>query len=351
MPLDTSGQDLEDSRLQRPLRALPKAHLHAHLDGSYPRRAVEALARRRGTRFSVPPGFADVWEFFAAYGSVPELIESHEDLASLCRALVHAEAAEGVLYLEPAIEPQLYAQRLGSLAQVTDTMLGAFADAAQDAGIEVGGLLTINTDQDLEISEDLARLAADRAGAGVTALGTAGFVEPAGLGRFKHAAEIARAAGLPVVSHAGQTGGPDSILEALDELGAERISHGFRAIESQALVTRLAEQQIVCDICPVSNVRLGLVQEIGEHPAPRLLEAGVPVTLNADDSLWFGASVSDQYAAARRAWGASDQVLAAFARSGTLARGMSAATRERFLEDAAAWLQAGERQLQAGERQ
>src|SRR5579859_2052272 len=114
---------------RRALRTLPKAHLHAHLDGSYPLQAVEALALRRGTTFHVPDAFPDVWAFFDAYGTVPGLIGSHEDLAGLCRALVHAEAAEGVVYFEPAIEPQLYAPRLGTLDQVTRTMLGAFAEA------------------------------------------------------------------------------------------------------------------------------------------------------------------------------------------------------------------------------
>jgi adenosine deaminase len=323
----------------RSLRALPKAHLHAHLDGSFPREAVEALARRRGVAFAAPERFPDVWAFFAAYGTVPALIETHEDLAALSRALVHAEAAEGVVYLEPAIEPQLYAPRLGTLDQVTRTMLAAFAEAGRDAAVEVGALLTINTDENLDIAEDLARIAAAHAGGGVTALGTAGFVEPGDLGRFRGAAAIAQAAGLVVVSHAGQTGGPDSIEEALDELDARRISHGFRAIESAALVERLARERIVCDICPVSNAKLGIVPDVALHPAPLLLAAGVPVTLNADDQLWFGAGITDQYRIARDAWRLDDLAIAGFARSGALATGMSAGTRTRLLDGVDTWLE------------
>jgi adenosine deaminase len=255
--------------------------------------------------------------------------------------MVHAEAAEGVWYLEPAIEPQLYAPRLGTLDQVTRTMLGAFAEAAKDAAIEVGALLTINTDENLAISEDLARVAAAHAGRGVTALGTAGFVEPGGLGRYRRAAEIAHAADLPVVSHAGQTGGPDSIEEALDELGARRISHGFRAIESAALTRRLADEQIVCDICPVSNAMLGIVPDVAKHPAPLLLAAGVPITLNADDELWCQASITDQYEIARQSWGLSDEAITSFARAGALATGMSADTRTRFLHGIDAWMAKG----------
>ncbi len=326
------------SNALRSLRSLPKAHLHAHLDGSYPMHAVQALAKRRGISFDVPNRFADVQEFFAAYGRVPGLVESHEDLAGLCRALVRAETAEGVLYLEPAIEPQLYAPRLGTLDQITRTMLAAFAEAALDAGIEVGALLTINTDENFEIAEDLARVAAAYAGRGVAALGTAGFVEPGNLARYRRPAQIAHAAGLPVVSHAGQTGGPESIEEALDELRARRIGHGFRAIESARLVARLRDEQIVCDICPVSNARLGMVPDVSKHPAPLLLAAGVPVTLNADDQLWFQASITDQYTIARDVWGSSDEMIAGYARAGALATGMSAAMRTRFLAGIETWL-------------
>lgn len=325
----------------RSLRALPKAHLHVHLDGSYPRSAVDRLAARRGRAFGVPAAFADVWQFFDLYGTVPALVDSHEDLAALCRALVHAEAAEGVLYLEPSIEPQLYAPRLGSIRQITSTMLSAFREAAEDTAIEVGANLTINTDEDLAIAEELARLAAGFAGAGVTALGTAGFAEPAGLARYRIAAEIAHAAGLPVVSHAGQTGGPASIEEALDELHADRLSHGFRAIESGPLVQRLAQQRIVCDVCPVSNLALGVVASLAAHPAPRLQAAGVPVTLNADDSLWFSRSITDQYDVARNVWGMPDSALAAFALAGTLATGMSSATRHRLQAGVEHWMSEG----------
>jgi adenosine deaminase len=328
-----------DTASGRPLERLPKAHLHVHLDGSYPLESVRSLARRNGIDFTVPRAFADVWKFFAAYSTVPRLVQSHEDLAELCRALVRAEAAEGVLYLEPAIEPQLYAPRLASIEQVTKTMLAAFAEAAHDARIEVGAMLTINTDEDVEIAGSLGDLAAKLAGHGVTSLGTAGFVEPGNLARFAPQAKVARAAGLSVVSHAGQTGGPECVEEALDELGACRISHGIRSVESVRLLERMAEQEIVCDICPVSNVSLGLVPSLDAHPGPRLLGAGVAITLNADDQLWFGASVTDQYEIARDVWGLGDRAVADIALVGTHATGMSTSTRDRFRAEVHDWMQ------------
>ncbi|MCS5731433.1 adenosine deaminase family protein [Herbiconiux moechotypicola] len=336
----------------RELRALPKVHAHVHLDGSYPLAAVQALAARQGADFEVPDSFPDVWDFFEAYGTVPELVRSLDDLAGLCRALVHAEAALGVLYLEPAIEPQLYARRLGGIDTVARTMVDALAQGAEEAGIEVGANLTVNTDQDEPIALELARTAAALAGPGVsggtgtgfwrgvTALGTAGFVEPAGLARFVPVARIAQDAGLQIVSHAGQTGGPDSILEALDVLGATRLSHGVRAVESDELVARLAEQHIVCDICPVSNVRLGVSESLAAHPGPLLIAAGVPVTLNADDPLWFGHSVLDQWRIAREVWGLDDRRLAGVSSGGMLLPGMSPRTRSVYRDSLAAWFTA-----------
>jgi adenosine deaminase len=338
---EVTAQEPLDSVVGRPLRTLPKAHLHAHLDGSYPRESVQALALRNGMGLTASGTFTDVWEFFAAYATVPRLVQSHEDLAALCRALVHAEAAEGVLYFEPAIEPQLYAPRLGTIEQVTRTMLAAFAEAADDAGIEVGAMITINTDSDsdAEIAETLARLAAQHAGRGVTSLGTAGFVEPGNLSRFAPQARRARAAGLGVVSHAGQTGGPDSVEEALDQLGARRISHGIRSVESARLLERMAEEGIVCDVCPVSNVSLGLVPSLEAHPGPRLRDAGVAITLNADDQLWFGAGVTDQYVVAREVWGLDDRTVADIALAGIRATGMSSSTRDRFQAEVDVWMQ------------
>jgi adenosine deaminase len=335
----------------RSLTALPKVHVHAHLDGSYPRQAVLDLARRRGLEPGVdvelperggaaggPDGWSDVWEFFEAYGRVPALVGDLDDLAGLCAALVEQEAAQGVVYLEPAVEPQLYAPRLGTLRDVTRVVLDAFAQAGARHGVEVGALLTVNTDQDEPIAADLAAVADEFAGSGVTAFGTAGFEEPSGLHRFADHAARARAAGLPVVAHAGQTGGWECVAEALDVLGATRIAHGVRSVEDAGFVRRLAEEGVVLDVAPVSNVALGVVPDLAAHPAPVLHRAGVGLTLNADDQLWFGRSVTDQYAVARDVWGFSDTDLAAVAGHGLRVEGMSAATRRAFGARLASWL-------------
>lgn len=170
------------------------------------------------------------------------------------------------------------------------------------------------------------------------AFGTAGFVEPAGLARFAAPVAVARAAGLSVVCHAGQTGGPASVVDALDNLHPDRIAHGVHATEEPVLLRRLADEGIVCDVCPTSNVMLGVVPDLARHPLPALVAAGVPVTLNADDELWFGSSICDQYELARTAFGFDDSVLAAIAGNGGRAKGMSGATRQRLEAGIMAWL-------------
>jgi adenosine deaminase len=320
------------------VRSLPKAHLHLHLDGSFPRPAVAALFGRRGLPFAPPEHFPHVDDFFAAYVTVPDMVADLEELARLCRALVVAESRQGVVYLEPAVEPQLYAPRLGTMDDVLAVICAAFTSAAIDCDVEVGAMVTINTDGGTAGSLEMAHLAASYAGRGVVAFGTAGFIEPAGLARFAEPVAVARAAGLDVVCHAGQPGGPASVIDALDNLHPDRIAHGINAARDPALLRRLAGEGVVCDVCPTSNVALGVVADLASHPLPLLVAAGVAVTLNADDELWFGSSISDQYDLARTTFGLDDATIARIALTGGRAGGMSQAMRERLERGVAAWL-------------
>jgi adenosine deaminase len=324
----------------RSLATLPKAHLHLHLEGSFPADAVQALADKRGCKFLPPSHFDNVDQFFCAYRQVPAMVETLDELAGLCRALVVAEASQGVLYLEPAIEPQLYSHRLGSMETVLRVILDAFADGQRTTGVEVGALFTINTDGGTEGAPEAARLAARYAGRGVVGFGTAGFVEPAGLARFVGPVARARAAGLRIVCHAGQTGGPASVRDALDNLHPDRIAHGINAAQDPSLLWRLADEGVVCDVCPTSNVALGLVRDLAHHPLPMMVLAGVAVTLNADDELFFGRSVTDQYELARHVLAVPDALLADIARNGALRRssGMSDASRLRLRNGVEHWI-------------
>jgi adenosine deaminase len=319
---------------------LPKVHVHAHLDGSYPREAVLRLARRRGVQFEFPAAFVDVWDFFDHYGRVPALIEDLGDLAILCKELVAAAAAENVVFFEPAIEPQVFAPRLGSIDRVTGTMVTALQEAAIEYDLQVGANVTINTDQDAPLAHNIARAAMRWVGGGVTAIGTAGFWEPADFRPYVSAVRLAADAGLQVVAHAGQMEGRKSILAALDEIGATRISHGVLATEHPEVLARLADEQIVCDICPVSNVRLGVSTSIREHQVGALVAAGVPVTLNADDSLWFDHGVTDQYTLVADHLGWDSHAIADIARNGALLPAITENRRQQLLTGIDRWEEA-----------
>jgi adenosine deaminase len=184
----------------------------------------------------------------------------------------------------------------------------------------------------------LARLAERYAGRGVVAFGladdeTKGRPEP-----FAEAFDIARAAGLIPSPHAGEHGGPDSVRAALDALGARRIQHGVRSAEDPQLLRRLADSDVCLDVCPTSNVQLRVVESLAVHPLLALLDAGVNVSLNADDPLFFGSGILAEYELARHAFGLDDATLAHIAACSLRASGAPAPLKSKALADVAAWL-------------
>jgi adenosine deaminase len=324
---------------ERSTTSLPKAHLHVHADGSYPRPAVRALAERRRMEPPEPPGtFEDTDEFFRRYARMCDLPADLDDLTELSYSLVASEAGRGVRYLEVGIEPQMYEPRLGSLDDILAAMIAGYRGGAAATGIEVGCMVGVNTDHALALAERVNDAAVRRAGDGVVAFGTAGFVEPAGLSRFRPMVDRARGVGLRVVAHAGQVGGPESVIEALDELRPDRIAHGINAARDPAVLERLANDGVICDVAVTSNVLLGMVPSYEEHPLPRMLAAGVHVSLNSDDEYWFDSGVDHEYALARDRYGLSDEELAAIARASTERTGMTEPTRRELLEGIDAWL-------------
>jgi adenosine deaminase len=330
---------VSDSESGRSTVALPKAHLHIHADGSYPREAVRELARRRGMSAPEPPErFDETDEFFRRYAQMCDLPETLDDLSELCRALVASERENGVAYLEVGIEPQMYVARLGSLDDVLGAMVAGYREGAATTGVEVGCMVGVNTDHPVSLAEEVADVSVRFAGDGVVAFGTAGFVEPAGLSRFRPAVDRARSAGLRIVAHAGQVGGAESVVEALDELEPDRIAHGINAVRDPSVLSRLAAEGVVCDVCVTSNVRLGMVPSYEAHPLPRMLEARVPVTLNADDEYWFGSSIAHEYELARDVFGLTDRDLVGIARASTTRTGMTETTRRSMLEGVEIWL-------------
>jgi adenosine deaminase len=205
--------------------------------------------------------------------------------------------------------------RLGPDERVVELVLDESAAAASATGVGVGVMIAANRNRGPEPAERMATLAAGFADRGVVSFGLDGDEAAAPPAPFARAFAIATEAGLRRTPHAGELLGPESVTEALDLLGADRILHGVRATEDEDLLKRLAGSGVCLDVCPTSNVMLGITPSIERHPLPSLLEAGVRCSLNADDPLLFGVSLLTEYETARARMGLSDVQLAEIART------------------------------------
>ena len=321
----------------RDLRTLPKTHLHLHLSAALHPTRLSAFLNGAPPPVLEPPD-GSFSTFLRQMATMTELFQTVDDYGRAINILAEDAVAEGVVWVE--VSTGLRAQRIGLPHE--EAMLEPLLDAARQAerstGLGIGLLLTPNRTRSPLHALRLARLAARYAGRGVVGFGLAddealGPAEP-----FAEAFAIARDAGLIRAPHAGEHAGPESVRAALDLLGAQRIQHGVRAIEDLDLVRRLGREQICLDVCPTSNVQLGVVPDLDHHPLPALLDAGVPLSLNADCPSVFGCGVLDEYELARRVFGLSDNALALIAESSIRHSGAPQHVRSRALAGVSAWL-------------
>jgi adenosine deaminase len=324
--------------VSRDLKALPKAHLHLHLEGGMRPATLAERAAHYGIPLPTVGDYHSFTEFAAMYEAACAVLRTHDDLRRLVREAVEDAAASGAVWLEMGVRPTIHRGKFAGDADVLDTMLEEAGRAGADLGVGVGALMTVDRTAPLGIAMEEAELACDRVGRGVVSFGLAndevghppeGFAEPFAL---------CREAGLLSCPHAGELEGPASIWGALDALCADRIQHGVRCLEDPVLVERLAASDVCLDVCPTSNACLGVVPSIEEHPLPRLLEAGITCSLNGDDPLFFGASLLDEYELCRSRLGLSDEQLAGIARASIGASGAPAALKTSAGAGIDAWL-------------
>jgi len=280
------------------LSDLPRAHLHLHLEGAARPTTLLELADRDGRESPDLDGYDGLPGFVRAYETARDLIANLEDLARVGREVAEDALAQGFVWLEVHVSPQAYGGRIGPAPAVLEAVLAGLL-APQQAHTGVGVLLGMGRAQGPTDSEVVVDLADRFAGEGVVGLGLVGDERHAGAPFADHFAR-ARAAGLLSVPHAGETRGAGRVREALDMLRADRIGHGVTAVEDLALLERLRDEQVCLDVCPTSNVRLGVAPDWQRHPVHQLVAAGVPVSLNSDDPTFFGASGLDEYRAAAR---------------------------------------------------
>ncbi|MHA7240021.1 adenosine deaminase [Arthrobacter sp. TMS1-12-1] len=291
---------------------LPCAELHLHIEGTLEPELIFALAARNGITlpYSDPAdlaaryAFTDLQSFLDLYYANMDVLRTEEDFADMTRAYLRRAAAAGVRHAEIMMDPQAHLARGVPLETCINGVVAALSTSEADAGISTSLIAAFLRDRPpaeaLAVLHDLLAMDAPIIGIG---LDSAEVGYPPSL--FREVYDVARAAGLKCVAHAGEEGPPAYVWEALDLLGADRIDHGIRCLEDAALVERLVADQVPLTVCPLSNVRLRAVDAIGDHPLPHMLARGLNVSVHSDDPAYFGGYLDDNVAALVDAFGLS----------------------------------------------
>jgi adenosine deaminase len=335
--------------MARPLATLPKAHLHLHFTGSMRHSTLVELAIERGVHLpdalvtDWPPRLSGTDErgwfrFQRLYDTARSVVRTEADVHRLVREAAEDDLAEGSGWLELQIDPSGYASRLGGLTPAVEFVLAAAAEATAATGVGIGVIIAANRTKHPLDARTLARLAAAQAGRGVVGFGLSNDERRGAAAEFAPAFRIAARAGLMAVPHGGELAGPASVRACLDELQADRIGHGVAAAHDADLLERLAARRVTLEVCPSSNVALGVAATPADVPLRPLLDAELQVALGADDPLLFGHRLTDQYEIARHGHGLSDRELAELARMSVRASAAPAVVKSRLLAGVDAWL-------------
>lgn len=288
------------------IRRMPKVELHVHLEGSIQPETLLELARRN--QVSLPATtveglrqwytFTDFAHFIEIYITISSCICSADDIELIAREFLRGQATQNIQHSEVTFTPYThfslnrkipFADQLAALSRARDW-------AAEELGISVNWVLDISRNvRPIEHGLTVADWVISGKDHGVVAIGLGGPENGHPPELFAEAFDRVLAAGMASVPHAGEVAGAESVWGALRILKAQRIGHGVRCLEDAALVAELRERQIPLEVCPTSNVCLGVAASIADHPLPRLLEAGLYVTINSDDPPMFNTTLTDEY--------------------------------------------------------
>jgi adenosine deaminase len=337
----------------RDLRTLPKAHLHLHFTGSMRPGTVLEMAANHGIRLpdaleevlksGEPPRLAATDErgwfrFQRLYDTARAVLRTEDDVRRLVHEAAEDDVAEGSRWLEIQVDPSGYAGRFGGLTAFMELVLDAVQDASERTGLGMAVVIAANRTRHPLDARVLARLAAQYAGSSVVGFGLSNDERRGVTTEFAPAFRIASRAGLLSVPHGGELRGADVVATCVDALGADRVGHGVHAIDDAALLATIVEQSITLEVCPASNVSLGVYPSLDAVPVRPLFDAGARIALGADDPLIFNSRLLDQYETARRANRFSDEELAALARASVLGSAAPDSVRREMLAGIDAWL-------------
>jgi len=286
------------------LRALPKAELHLHIEGSLEPELMFKLAERNSIELPYASveevkkayDFHNLQSFLDIYYRCADVLRTEQDFYDLTWAyLLHCQA-DGIVHTEPFFDPQTHTQRGIEMSVVINGIASALKDGQEKLGISSKLILCFLR----HLSEEDAIECLEQAKPflhHITAVG----LDSSELGhppeKFERVFKMAKDLGLKAVAHAGEEGPPEYIMEALDILHVDRIDHGVRCSEDQALMQRLAASQMPLTVCPLSNVRLKVYEHMSEHNILKLLEYGLNVTVNSDDPSFFGGYLLENFMA------------------------------------------------------
>ncbi len=291
-------------RLPALLRAMPKAELHMHIEGSLEPELIFALAARNGVALPYPNvealraayAFTDLQSFLDIYYAGASVLLTEEDFFDLGLAYLRRAAADNVVHAELFFDPQTHTERGVPIATVINGLTRACETARRELGVSALLILCFLR----HLSEEAAFATLDEAlpyrehfiGVGLDSSERGHPPE-----KFARVFARCRELGLRLVAHAGEEGPPAYIWSALDVLHVERIDHGVRCVEDPALVARLAADRMPLTVCPLSNVKLCVYPTMAQHQLPALLAAGLCATINSDDPAYFGGYVNQNYLA------------------------------------------------------
>ena len=304
------------------ISALPKAELHLHIEGSLEPELMFALAKRN--RIAIPfdsveavraaYSFSRLQDFLDIYYAGADVLRTEQDFYDLADVYFGRAAADGVVHAEIFFDPQTHTDRGIPFQVVADGLLAAMRDAEAKHGLTSKLILCFLR----HLDEDAAFATLDAAEPWLDRIEGVGL-DSSELGhppeKFGRVFAAAGDLGLKRVAHAGEEGPPDYVWQALDLLNIDRLDHGNRSLEDPALVRRLADQGITLTVCPLSNLKLCVVDDMANHPLDRMLAAGLNATVNSDDPAYFGGYVADNYRAVAAARGLGKAELATLARN------------------------------------
>jgi aminodeoxyfutalosine deaminase len=298
---------LEPSPYADFIAGLPKAELHVHHVGSASPRTVSELAARHPGVVPTDPEalaeyftFRDFAHFIELYLSVVDLIRTPEDVRLLTYEVASEMADQNIRYAELTVTPYTSVMRGIAIEAFVEAIEDARVAVERDRGISLRWIFDIPGEEGVPAGDATAGFAVDHGPPSLVGFGLGGPEIGVGRPQFKPAFDRARAAGLRSVPHAGETTGPQTVWDALNDLGAERIGHGTSSVRDETLLRHLATTGIALEVCPTSNVATRAVTLLDEHPIRQMVDAGVLVTINSDDPPMFGTTLNREYEIAAR---------------------------------------------------